>query len=405
MESIITQLTRQEAWEMFLAHRLMKGRFNWHEFEEVDSFVEQEQYLHLAQKITHGEGLGIPHKKIVNKMGTGKKRVVYSFAPEEMMILKFIAFKLYDYDKHFAPNCYAFRRGMKAHDAVFNINRAISCRKMWAYKLDIHDYFNSISIEVLLPVLKEMMDDDPLLYHFFEKMLTENRAIHNGKTIFESRGVMAGTPTAPFLANVYLKEVDKHFCDAGVVYARYSDDIIIFAPDLDTLGEYKRQMKAFLKQYQLEVNPDKEKTYSPEEAYEFLGFKCHESDIDISETTKKKMKGKIKRAAKSILRWSRKNNIAPEKAMKGLINHFNRKFYEKDDTEALTWSRWFFPVINKTDGLKEIDHYLQQNIRFLGTGKHSKANYKTEYSQLKQLGYRSLVNEFYKFKGSGYNSR
>ena len=398
MESIITQLPQQKTWEEFLAYRLLKGRFTWHEFAEADRFVEEEKYLHLAQEIAQGGGLGIPQKKIVNKMGTGKKRVVYSFAPEEMMMLKLIAFKLYDYDGHFAPNCYAFRRGIKAHDAINNINRAIGGRKMWAYKLDIHDYFNSISIEVLLPMLEEMMADDPLLYRFFEKVLTDNRAIYNGETISESHGVMAGTPTAPFLADVYLSKVDKHFCEAGVVYARYSDDIIIFSPYLETLEEYKSQMEEFLRQYRLEVNPEKEKIYPPDEAYEFLGFKCHACDIDISEATKKKMKGKIKRAAKSLLRWSRKNNIAPEKAMKGLINQFNQKFFESGDTEALTWSRWFFPVINKTDGLREIDHYLQQNIRFLGTGKYSKANYRTSYTQLKQLGYRSLVNEYYKFK-------
>ena len=398
MESIITQLTRQETWERFLAYRLLKGRFTWHEFDDADSFVEQEKYLHLAQKIAQNEGFGIPQKKIVNKMGTGKKRVVYSFAPEEMMILKLIAYKLYDYDEHFAPNCYAFRRGRKAHDAIFKINRAIGGRKMWAYKLDIHDYFNSISIEILLPMLEKIVADDLPLYLFFKKMLTDKRVVYNGETVLESHGVMAGTPTAPFLANVYLKEVDKHFYDAGVIYARYSDDIIMFAPDLETLEEYKKQMEEFLRQYRLEVNPDKEKIYSPDDAYEFLGFKCHAYNIDISEATKKKMKGKIKRAAKALLRWSRKNNMEPEKAMKGLINCFNRKFYENDDSETLTWSRWFFPVINKTDGLKEIDHYLQQSIRFLGTGRHCKANYRTDYVQIKRLGYRSLVNEYYKYK-------
>ena len=158
-------------------------------------------------------------------------------------------------------------------------------------------------------------------------------------------------------------------------------------------------MAEFLREYQLEVNPDKERIYSPEEAYEFLGFKCHTYDIDISEATKKKMKGKIKRASKSLMRWSIRNNMEPEKAMKGLINHFNRVFFENDDTETFTWSRWFFPVINQTDGLKEIDHYLQQNIRFLSTGKHNKINYKIDYAQLKELGYRSLVNEYYKWIG------
>ena len=62
MESIITQLTRQEVWEDFLAFRLLKGRYTWHEFREADRYVEQEQYLLLAQKIVGGGGLGIPQK-------------------------------------------------------------------------------------------------------------------------------------------------------------------------------------------------------------------------------------------------------------------------------------------------------------------------------------------------------
>ena len=398
MESILTQLTRQETWEEFLAYRLLKGRFTWHEFDEADSYVEREEYLPLAEKIARGEVLGIPTKKVINKMGTDKKRVVYSFAPDEMMLLKLIAFRLYDYDGCFAPNCYAFRRGIKASDAIFHINRAIGGRKMWAYKLDIHDYFNSISIDILLPMLAKMMTDDLPLYRFFENMLTDNRVVFNGETILENHGVMAGTPTSPFLADVYLKEVDRYFSEAQVIYARYSDDIIMFAPNQESLEAHKRKMAEFLKQYRLEINPDKEKIYTPDDAYEFLGFKCHANIIDISEATKRKMKGKIKRATKSLMRWRNKKDIEPEKAMKALINRFNRVFFEDGDTEILTWSRWFFPVINNTDGLKEIDHYLQQNIRYLSTGKHNKSNYKTDYAQLKQLGYKSLVNEFYKYK-------
>ena len=398
MESILTQLTRQETWEEFLAYRLLKGRFNWHEFDEADSYVDREDSLPLAQKIAQGGRLGIPVKKIINKMGTGKKRVVYSFAPDEMMLLKLIAFKLYDYDHCFAPNCYAFRRGMRACDAIFHIQRAVAGRSIWAYKLDIHDYFNSISIDLLLPMLAEMMADDQPLYRFFQNMLTDNRAVYNGDTILEQHGVMAGTPTSPFLADVYLKEVDRYFHEANIVYARYSDDIILFAPDLATLDAHKSRMAAFLRQYRLQVNPDKEKTYTPDEAYEFLGFKCHAGDIDISEATKKKMKGKIRRTAKSLQRWSSKNHIEPEKAMKALINRFNCVFFENDDTDALTWSRWFFPVITRTDGLRDIDHYLQQNIRFLSTGKHNKANFRTDYAHLKRLGYKSLVNEYFNFK-------
>ena len=395
--SILSLLTQQETWEKFLAYRLMKGRFNWHEFDEADAFVEREDYLPLATNIMEGGALGLPKKKIVNKMGTGKKRVVYSFPPDEMLLLKLIAFQLYKYDDQFAPNCYAFRRGVKAHDAIFNINKAICGQKMWAYKLDIHDYFNSIDIDLLLPMLKTMLADDLPLYGFFEQLLTNPNVLINKEVVEEAHGVMAGTPTAPFLADVYLKEVDWYFHNAGIIYARYSDDIIMFAPDQETLEQYKNQMNLFLEKYHLQVNPDKEKVYTPDEPYEFLGFKCHVHDIDLSEATKRKMKGKISRQARALLRWKNKKGLDSEKAMKALINYFNRKFFESDDPEMLTWSRWFFPVITQTEGLKEIDHYLQQNIRFLGTGKHNKTNYKTNYAQLKKLGYKSLVNEYYKF--------
>lgn len=401
MESIINQLDRQEAWEQFLAYRLSKGRFTWHEFEEADDFVAQQAYLPLAQHLTQGGMLSIPVKKTVNKMGSGKKRVVYSFNPDEMQALKLIAHQLYRYDDRFAPNCYAFRRGLKAHDAIAKLNKAIHGRKLWAYKLDIHDYFNSIPVPFLLPMLADILADDPPLYRFFEQMLTVDQAIQNGKVIEEKRGVMAGTPTAPFLADVFLNDVDHHFASQGILYARYSDDIILFAEDEETLNQNKAILLRLIAEHGLEVNPTKERLFSPDEPYEFLGFKCHGREIDIAESTKQKMKGKIRRRARSLMRWRNKKGIAAEQAMTALIDHFNRKFFESGDPEDLTWARWFFPIITQTDGLKEIDHYLQQNIRYLSTGRHTKANYRVDYDQLKAMGYKSLVNAYYEFKSQG----
>ena len=400
MDGILGQLESQAAWEEFLAHRLMKGRFTWPLFRDADAFVAEERYLPVARAIVEGEGPGIPERKRINKMGTGKKRTVYSFGYDETRVLKLLAHLLYRYDSVFAPNCYAFRRGLKASDAVFALRRALRGKRMWAYKLDIHDYFNSISIPILLPVLQRVLADDPDLYRFFERMLTDDRAVVDGTVVHERRGIMAGTPTAPFLADVYLMEVDQYFADAGVVYARYSDDIILFAPDRETQEGYKATLLGFLSRYRLEVNPDKEKIYAPDEPFEFLGFKCLGEAIDISEATKQKMKGKIRRAARAINRWRHRRGLDAERAMKGLIRTFNNKFFEGEgeDPEVLTWSRWFFPVINRTEGLREIDNYLQQYVRYLSTGRHTKANYRVRYADLKALGYRSLVHEYYRYR-------
>ena len=388
MDSILKQITGQQAWEEFLAWRLRKGRFNWHGFQEADTFVCEEQFKPVSERIAGGQNLSSPEKHLVNKMGSDKKRVVYSYPPEEMRALKLIAHLLYRYDSSLQDNCYSFRRGRNAHTAIRDIVNAVGNNPVWAYKLDIHDYFNSISVPTLLPILKDVLSDDGPLYSFFEKMLSEDI----------SRGVMAGTPTAPFLADIYLTEVDRHFSEEGVVYARYSDDIILFAPDRKALDKHIAALHGFLAKYALEPNPDKVKVYEPGQPFEFLGFKCLGRTIDLSEATKRKMKDKIRRAARSIRRWQSKNGIEPRKAMKALINTFNRKFFESDDPQTLTWSRWFFPVINSTGGLKEIDRYLQDNIRFLATGRHSKANYRTRYQELKALGYKSLVSEYYASK-------
>ena len=395
MQSIIDLLGEQQTWEEFLTYRLLKGRFNWYEFDEADTYVSEAQYRDVVGRLQRGEPLSVPTRHLVNKMGSGKKRVVYSFPSDEMIVLKAMSFLLYRYDSQLAPNCYSFRRGQTAHGAISHLVRTINNRPMWAYKLDIHNYFNSISIPLLLPILSEVLADDPPLYAFFERLLTDGRARVGDETISEERGVMAGTPTSPFLANIYLREVDHHFAETGVLYARYSDDIILFAPNRETLDRHIGDLNAFLEKYRLEVNPDKVRIYQPDEAFDFLGFKCKGRNIDIADATRRKMKEKIRRKARSLQRWRSKKGIAAEKAMKVLIRYFNRKFFESDDPSELTWSRWFFPIINQTEGLREIDHYLQYNLRYVATGRHNNANYRTRYDQLKQLGYRSLVHEFY----------
>ena len=37
----------------------------------------------------------------------------------------------------------------------------------------------------------------------------------------------------------------------------------------------------------------------------------------------------------------------------------DKKFFDADDANDLTWSRWFFPLINCDGGLKIVDKYFQ----------------------------------------------
>ena len=52
-------------------------------------------------------------------------------------------------------------------------------------------------------------------------------------------------------------------------------------------------------------------------------------------------------------------------------------------------------MITRTDRLHEIDIYAQDCIRFLAAGTRTKARFDVRYEDLKRLGYRSLVHEWY----------
>ena len=93
-----------------------------------------------------------------------------------------------------------------------------------------------------------------------------------------------------------------------------------------------------------------------------------------------------------------KKNADSSRAISAVIRKFNRKFYMINNTRELTWSLWYFPVINTVEGLHEIDEYMQQELRYIATGKHNKKNYNITYERLKELGYKPLVSEYYKFK-------
>jgi hypothetical protein len=384
-------------WHEYLEYKLSGNHFTKKDKQELTDFIDSKSYETVAVRIINGGSLSIPRKCLINKLGGGK-RVVYTFADDENKVLKLLSYLLYRYDHKQSRGCYSFRKGFGAHKAIHDIIGTYGISKMWCYKLDIKDYFNSISVPILLTVLKSVVDDDPSLYEFLCGMLCENKAVFEGETVEENRGVMAGTPTSPFLANVFLNEMDSYFVEHEVIYSRYSDDVIIFAESEEKLAEYKDILHGFLRKYELTVNSKKENTTAPGQAWEYLGVEYKNGRIDVAPSTVKKLKGKISRKARALRRWKLRKNATDDQTMKVMIRVFNQKFFESSNPHDLTWSRWFFPIVNEKKGFAEIDLYLQQYIRYIPTGCHGKKNYKTTYGKLKELGYRSLVNEFYRYK-------
>ena len=398
MESILEDLGRKIKWDEFYEDRISSGALSAGQAEQLRAYIDGEDYAPIAAGILDGSyDFSVPLLTRISKGGSNKKRIVYRFPDVELWVLKHIAYLLHKYDDGFSDACYSFRRGRNAKTAVRDVLSVAGINGKYCLKADIRDYFNSIPRERLCAKLAGFIGDDDVLVRFLTKLLGTDTAKdpETGRIIRGNRGAMAGTPLAPFLANLYLAELDDYFTENASVYLRYADDILIFADDRSQAEEIKEELFRHVRAEGLGINEDKTAVIEPGKTWEFLGFKYDRGTVDISDNTKRKIKAKIKRKAHALYRWRLRKGTTFEQTAFVMIRTFNSKFYDIKETGDFSWSRWFFPVITTDRGLKEIDHYLVRYIRYLYKGRHYKGNYRVSYDLIKELGFRPLVAGYY----------
>ena len=399
---ILRSLNDPAVWQEFLDYKLASGHLSREDGQALTDFVSAQCYRPTARRILRGEGFSPPKKSLIGKLGTGKKRVVYTYTEEENTVLKLLTFLLQRrYDRLFAPNLYSFRRYKGVRDAVGTLTAHPGIQAMWCYKTDIHNYFNSVPVDRLLPILDRALADAPDTCRFLTGLLTDPRVNDRGTLVEEEKGIMAGIPVSTFLANLYLAHLDRHFHDRGVLYARYSDDIILFAPTRDKLEEHVSYLLTALDRAGLRVNPAKEVRCAPGEAWSFLGICYRDGAVDVSPVSVEKLKAKMRRKTRALARWQAKKGVDGLCAARAFVKAFHKKLYENPVDHELTWARWYFPLINTTESLKAIDQYSQQCIRTLATGKHTKGAYRFRYDDIRALGYVPLVSAYYSPAAAG----
>ncbi|MCR4789357.1 MAG: hypothetical protein K5888_12310 [Lachnospiraceae bacterium] len=395
---MLEKLNDEKVWEEFYDNRRISGHLSSDELKGLRTYIDEKRYGKIAEKILRGTyEFTVPNVSYISKVGSDKKRLVYVFPEDEVWILKHLAILLHKYDSKLSPACYSFRSDLSVKNAIRRVLNSRGLDKKFVLKTDIHDYFNSIPQERLCEKLSEFIDDDDMLRDMLIRLLSADIALSPDKQtlIRGNRGAMAGIPIAPFFANIYLKDLDDHFSKKGCMYLRYSDDIIIFSDDMNELLDLKTELDEHIREKGLTINKKKTSISKPGEGWEFLGFRYCNGVIDLSENTKRKIKAKIKRKAHALYRWRNKKGTTFEQTAFVMIRIFNYKFYDMAQTGDFSWAKWFFPVINTDEGLREIDRYLIRYIRFLYKGRHYKGNYRITYDDIKALGFRSLVNEFY----------
>ena len=401
---VLEELEKDKYWKETVDRMLKKDNLSMQQRAEVsllyssgfkDEFIEQVKNSSYEWST--------PRKVLLNKTGTTKKRVVYMYNIRDRFVLG-VLYRVFSevYREHMAENCFSYKKGVRTLDAITYLKRDRDICFEYGVKIDIKAYFNSVDKEYLNKMLLEISDSDEI-YKLLSDIYMNDNVLVGESVEQEYKSLIPGVAFGSFLANYALKDIDNYIAnELNLVYARYSDDIIMFSKDEEDIHKALEALKNKLNELGLEINPKKYEWFYGDTDIDFLGLKIRQDGkVDVSDNSLSKLKRKIKHQCKLGRNRISRLGQDPYKVASDIIGRYNHKVYKCyiKDASRFGWAYYAFRFIDTTDSLFQLDCYLKDRIRQMITGKNNKANItKVTEEKLRELGYVSMVEMYNKFK-------
>ena len=405
MEKLKQELLKDIHWESTYDKMILKQNFSKEDKDLIWKLKEIYRDSIVDDLISGVYNWSIPRRVEIAKSESNKKRIVYIYSIKDRYILGVLYRAISEYYKDsISDKCFSYTKGINTSNAIRYIRDNKTDEIKHGVKVDIHAYFNSVSREKVVEMINCLFTGG--MKESIEKLMLNDTVNWNDKEIQEWKSLIPGCALGSFFANYTLKECDEYFEKENKVYARYSDDIIVLEDSKELLQKDLDIIMSYLNKYKLTINPDKYTWFEPGDDVAYLGLKiCSNSDIDISDHAKKKIK-------KQIHRWCRKGRMEIERdgaqfyvVARRIIRQLNNKnfFCAINHDSTFGWAMYSFPKITTIQSLREIDFYTKDTLRAMKTGKHNKANFKAiSEEEFHKLGLLSLV-EMYKLYRQDYD--
>jgi group II intron reverse transcriptase/maturase len=206
----------------------------------------------------------------------------------------------------FSEHSYGYRPGKSAHDAVRAMRNYVAEGKGHVVDVDIQRFFDEVNHDILMHQIGQQVTDRQVLRlignHLRAGKLRDGRKVrHNG------RGIPQGGPMSPLLANIYLTPLDRQLEQWGVSFARYADDLTLFA-DSQSQAEalLERVIDWIAQRLKLRVNRQKSGTRPPDRG-NFLGYRVEKDNrLALSEKNVARFKARVREllSARNPWRWA-----------------------------------------------------------------------------------------------------
>ena len=396
--SLFERLSSESERHDFLEHRARHTGFK--EFEALAGYILGDACTQDLKALLQGVfDYPLPRQFQLRKSHSDQRRTVYAYPERQTNMMKYVNWGMLEYDDVFSDSLYSFRKAKGTADVFRKIKQMDFARGLYMAKADVHDYGHSVRPVFLKPMLADIIGPrDPQLFSYLIYLLDRGAYLRDGQVVCGDMGGLPGIPMGCFFNNVYLTELDAEMCKQTVLYCRYADDIAAFTT---TCAEAERAIdtiRTYTAKLGLSLNEDKTLIIAPGEPIELLGIKISDGNLDVSDHTLAKAKGKLTHFADKLIRSEQRKRLDRKVAAAMMVRRIDHYFFRAGNEEhELSWRDFFFRVITRPESLHGLDLTCQDLIRRVATGKRGDARYRFRYEDMRALGYRPLVHEYYEY--------
>lgn len=197
------------------------------------------------------------------------------------------------FERTFAEHSYGFRPEKGCKDALRQVDRLLKGGYTWVVDADLKSYFDTISHERLMALVRERVADGRVL-ELIESFLAQP-ILEELKEWTPTEGTPQGAVVSPLLANVYLNPLDHLMGQRGYEMVRYADDFVVLCRSEEEAKRALEEIQRWTAQAGLKLHPTKTRLVDLEQpgGFDFLGYHFERS---------RRKPGKINR-------WPRKKSL------------------------------------------------------------------------------------------------
>ena len=338
-----------------------KGVFKDIRKDQLIRLTDEHTRLAIADAMLKGKyEISPPHTAQIPK-DNGEFRTVYVNEPIDRVILSIANDLLFDLMPEMVhKSCKSYQTGIGCGKVVTEVSHRIvnaANNGFLGWKSDLSKYFDSVPIQfvdeafdkveekhghsVLIDVLRKYYHSD-LFFNEDNNLLRQYQSLKQGCAV------------ASWLADVLLYELDEELSQMNGYYVRYSDDMLFIGEDYEKAMCVLRKR---LDEKSMKLNPKKVEYLTADKWFKFLGFSIKGNMISLSSSRIKTFQKEIER------RTIRRSDTTLIKA----VNAVNRYLYKGNG--EFSWATQILPVCNVNKDLDELNKFVMDCLRAVGTGK------------------------------------